>query len=77
MVYTTDIGSTKPSHELELLQKQNKHGVSIFACDACDVFSDANVEIGNGYFTYMVEDTLNEFHKMKHKLSGVGELGSL
>jgi len=68
--YTHDTGSTKTSHELELLQMQNKHGVSLFACDAWDVFSDTSVEIGNGYFTYKVEDTFNEFHKLKRKLSG-------
>merc|ERR1712045_366821 len=68
--YTHDTGSTKTSHELELLQMQSKHGVSVFACDAWDVFSDTSVEIGNGYFTYKVEDTFNEFHKVKRKLSG-------
>lgn len=69
-VYTKNTGTTKPSHELDLLKTQQAHGVSIFSCDAWDVFSDDRVEVGGGYFTYKVEDEFNEFHRVKRKLSG-------
>jgi len=66
-VYTQNTGSTKQSFELELLQQQHKHHVSIFACDGWDVFSDGQVEIGGGYLTHKVEDKYGEFHRIKRK----------
>merc|ERR1739844_611869 len=69
-VYTAETGSTKQSHELELLQLQKKHGVSIFQCGGWDVFSDAAVEIGDGYYTQKVNDAFGEFHRVKRKTSG-------
>jgi len=68
-VYTQNTGTTKPSHELDLLREQKKHGVSIFSCTAWDVFSDAQVDIG-GYTTELVEDVNNEWHQIKRKVSG-------
>jgi len=66
-VYTKETGSPKQSFELELLQQQHQHHVSIFACDGWDVFSDVQVEIGGGYLTHKVEDKFGEFHRIKRK----------
>merc|ERR1712150_330392 len=49
---------------------QKKHGVSIFQCGGWDVFSDAAVEIGDGYYTQKVNDAFGEFHRVKRKTSG-------
>jgi len=68
-VYTQNTGSTKKSHELDLLKEQKVKGVSIFSCDGWDVFSDAPTDIG-GYATHVVEDKLNEFHQVKRKETG-------
>jgi len=68
--YSKDTGSSKPSFEFELLSNQMKHGVSIFSCDAWDVFSDVDGPLGNGYSLIKVEDTFNEFHQLKRKDSG-------
>jgi len=43
--------------------------VSIFTCDAWDVFSDTAVDIG-GYTTIKVNDENNEFHRVKRKETG-------
>merc|ERR1711992_160333 len=69
-LYSKDSGSTKPNYELDLLQKQHEHHVSLFACDGWDVFSDVQVEIGGGYLSHKVEDTFGEFHRIKRKTSG-------
>merc|ERR1719512_659777 len=69
-LYTQNTGTTKPSHELDLLREQKKHGVSIFSCTAWDVFSDVQVDIGGGYTTELVEDVNNEWHQIKRKVSG-------
>jgi len=69
-VYTVNTGTTKPSTELDLLKAQHKHHVSIFACEGWDVFSDGRVEIGGGYYTHMVEDHFQEFHRLKRKETG-------
>lgn len=68
-VYTLNTGSPKESHELELLTVQKKHGVSIFACDAFDVFADTHGFVGD-YAMIKVDDTLNEFHQLKRKETG-------
>jgi len=67
--YTKNTGSPKKSTELDLLKLQKKHDVSIFACDAWDVFSDVNVPIGD-YITVKVTDEFGEFHVLKRKESG-------
>jgi len=69
-VYTAETGSEKVSHELELLQKQKEQGASIFACEQWDVFSDGDAKLDQGYQIVKVEDTFNEFHRVKRKISG-------
>merc|ERR1712241_484433 len=66
-VYTKNTGSTKKSYELELLQAQKKNGVSIFACEAWDVFSDVADAIDGSYSMIQVEDAFGEFHQIKRK----------
>jgi len=68
-VYTRNTGSPKKSYELELLKAQKEHGVSIFACDAWDVFSDVSGNIGD-YPMVQVEDVFSEFHRVKRKGTG-------
>jgi len=68
-VYTQNTGSKKKSTELALLRGQKKFGVSIFACDAWDVFADVNVSVGD-YTTIAVEDKFGEFHRIKRKETG-------
>jgi len=69
-VYTAETGSPKVSHELELLQNQKAQGASIFACEQWDVFSDGEASLDQGYPIIKVEDTFNEFHNVKRKISG-------
>merc|ERR1719270_964549 len=68
-VYTKDTGSTKTSHELEILQYAKSKGTHIFACDQWDVFSDVEVDIG-GVMTTKVTDVEGDFHFAKRKVSG-------
>jgi len=72
-VYTAETGSPKVSQELELLKQQKAQGASIFACEQWDVFSDGDASLedqGQGYAIVKVEDTFNEFHNVKRKISG-------
>merc|ERR1739844_302584 len=67
---TKDTGTTKKSEELETIQYQYSKGLSIFACDAQDVFADVVVEVGPGLSTISVVDTENDFHFAKRKETG-------
>jgi hypothetical protein len=69
-VYTKETGSTKKTHELELLQEQYKRKVSIFSCNYYDVFSDVLAQVGDGYPTIQVHDVENNFHSVKRKKVG-------
>jgi len=60
-VYTSETGSPKPNYEKELLTQQLAKKVSIFACDAYDVYSDASVSLGE-YQTIKVDDVEGDFH---------------
>merc|ERR1712190_416799 len=61
-VYTQNTGSTKKSYEKELLEEQLRKKVSIFACNAYAVYSDAQVSLGGGLSTIKVEDKEGDFH---------------
>merc|ERR1711992_2258 len=54
-VYTKNTGNTKPNYELDIIREQFNRKLSIFACDQSDVFSDVEVEVGQGLNTIMVE----------------------
>merc|ERR1711957_174050 len=69
-VYTQDTGSPKQSYELELLTQQLEGKVSIFACDAYDVYSDAEVSLGGGVMTKKVTDVKGDWHFAKRKETG-------
>jgi len=69
-VYTQDTGSTKQSHELEILQHQHSQHLGLFQCDYSDVFSDVSVEVGSGYMTTVVTDVEGDWHFAKRKVSG-------
>jgi len=69
-VYTKNTGSTKKSHEKELLTMQNAKKVSIFACDAHAVYSDVEVSLGGDVTTIKVDDADDDFHFAKRKTSG-------
>jgi len=69
-LYSENTGSSKPSYELTLLQKQREHGVSIFGCEEWDVFSDASVSLGSTFNTIQLIDTRSEWHQLKRKVSG-------
>jgi len=67
-VYVKETGSAKENIEPQLLALQNKLGVSIFACEQWDVFSDVLVQIGeSGPMTVQVQDTSGEFHQKKKR----------
>merc|ERR1712154_619904 len=70
-VHTQDTGRPNhhpgPEEELALLREQYSKGVGVFSCPGNDVFSDAVVNIGQGYDTIKVEDAENEFHVVKRK----------
>jgi len=61
-VYTNNTGTSKKSHELELLTQQRARTVSIFACDASAVYSDVGVSLGGGANTIKVDDKEGDFH---------------
>lgn len=69
-VYTSNTGSSKKNYEKELLTQQREKGVSIFACDAQDVYSDVEVSLGGAVSTIKVEDTDKDFHFAKRKTTG-------
>merc|ERR1712241_377685 len=70
-VHTHDNGN--PTHhpgaveELELLKEQYNRGVGVFGCPGYDIFSDVDVNIGQGYDAIKVDDPLGEFHLVKRK----------
>ena len=66
-VDTENTGSSKPSHELELLQYVRPEGKSIYGCDRAKVYGDVVADLGGGEKVIKVEDALNEFHfERKH-----------
>merc|ERR1712194_885192 len=69
-VYTKDTGSTKQSHELEILQHQQQQQLGIFQCEYSDVFSDVSVQVGQGLMTKVVTDQEGDWHFAKRKVSG-------
>jgi len=69
-VCTINSGARKPSTEKELLTQQFARKVSIFACDAYEVYSDEEVSLGAGFFTKKVVDVDNEFHFARRKTTG-------
>merc|ERR1712060_1011364 len=69
-VYAEDTGSPKPSFEKELLTEQLEKKVSIFACDAYDVYSDVEVSLGGGFVTKKVTDVMGDWHFAKRKETG-------
>jgi len=69
-VYAEDTGSPKPSYEKELLSEQFEKKVSIFACDAYDVYSDVEVSLGGGFVTKKVTDVVGDWHFAKRKETG-------
>jgi len=69
-VYTLNTGTTKPSHELEILRYGYSNNIGMFTCDQYDVFSDAHVEVGPGLSTIQVHDVEGDWHFAKRKVSG-------
>jgi len=59
----------KPNHEQELLKMQMQRGLSIFACDAYDVFSDVQLTLGD-YEAVTVEDVEGDFCKYERPDTG-------
>merc|ERR1712088_738977 len=53
--YTSNTGSEKPSHELELLQMQHENAWNIFSCAEWAVYSDVSAPLGGGDMTIRVE----------------------
>merc|ERR1712018_565608 len=70
-VYTKETGSSKPSHELEILQHQKSQNLGIFQCDYSAVFSDVSVDVGGGMMTTVVTDVevgcRCDFHCKSHE----------
>jgi len=72
-VYTNNTGSPKKSWELDLFRTQSKYSLSLFGCNAWDVFSDVTVPIKFDPLrvdTIQVHDVNNEFHVVKRKTTG-------
>jgi len=69
-LYTKDTGMTKKSEELEIFQYQFSKGLSIFACEQQDVFSDVEVAVGPGLQTIKVVDVEGDWHFAKRKDTG-------
>jgi len=69
-VYTENTGSPKKSHEKELLTQQFEKKVSIFACEAYEVYSDVETSLGGGFLTKKVTDVKGDWHFAKRKTTG-------
>lgn len=69
-VYTKNTGSSKVSHEKELLTRQYAQRVSLFACDAHAVYSDVEVSLGDGLVTQKLVDVEGDFYFAKRKITG-------
>merc|ERR1719254_418904 len=69
-VYTENTGSPKKSYELELLSQQFEKKVSIFACEAYEVYSDAAASLGGDFVTKKVTDVKGDWHFAKRKSTG-------
>jgi hypothetical protein len=69
-VYTANTGSPKKSYEKELIAGQYTRKVSIFACEASEVYSDVSTTITDGLTTVKVEDVDGDFHFAKRKATG-------
>jgi len=70
-VYTADTGSTKKSHELDLLRTQVFLGASIFGCETYRVYSDVETWLSpKNVSTVKVEDVNGDFHFAKRKKTG-------
>lgn len=52
-----------------MLEQQYAKKVSIFACDAYDVYSDVEVSLGSGLTTIKVEDKDKDWHFARRKIS--------
>merc|ERR1712051_662332 len=72
-VYTQNTGSTKPSHELELLQMQYAHGWSLFSCAEWQGYSDVRAEIGGSDYTIAVEDKERLSHPEEESHKNLGQ----
>merc|ERR1712217_241453 len=69
--YQAETGSTKPQYDLELLRTNLFLGTSIFGCESYRVFSDVATWLSPGKVeTVKVEDTENNFHFAKRKVTG-------
>jgi len=73
-IYTKNTGTSKKSHELELLTQQRAKTISIFACDASAVYSDVSVSLGGGANTIQVDDKEGDFH-IAHRKTDDGTQG--
>jgi hypothetical protein len=69
-VFTSDTGVPKPSYEMELLTQQYAKKISIFACDAFDVYGDIAINLGGDYWTKKVTDVLGDFHAGRRQDTG-------
>jgi hypothetical protein len=69
-VYTKNTGSPKKSHEKELLTQQFEKKVSIFACEAYEVYSDVETSLGGDFLTKKVTDVKGDWHFAKRKTTG-------
>lgn len=69
--YAENTGTTKPSHELDLLRTQVFLGASIFGCETYRVYSDVETWLSpNKVSTIKVDDVNNDFHFQKRKKTG-------
>jgi len=65
-VVVKETGSTKENTEPKLIEMQSRLGLSIFACEEKDVFSDVPDALGSVVPT-QVHDVLGEFHMVKRE----------
>merc|ERR1712218_29358 len=68
--YTQNTGSTKQSHELELLKTQLSLGASLFGCPSWKVYSDVQVQLSSDRTTTKLDDVDGNFHLFKRKKAG-------
>merc|ERR1719181_1956942 len=69
VIFQNKGGKTKVP-EADLLAAQYEKGLSIFGCDAYDVFGDVQVSLGGGYESTMLLDVENDFCKFQREETG-------
>jgi len=69
-VVTVDTGSSKPSHELDLMNHQADNNLGIFQCEGTGIYSDGDLSLNNGRKITQVFESEGDWKFAKRKSTG-------